>query len=524
MKPCRLSVVITCHNYGTLLPGCLESVLSQSLPPDEVIVVDDASNEDIQAIVDNYKSAGVRFLRVDYRHPIAARRAGFEISSGEILCFVDGDDQLGEDYFRNGLPCFASSPNIGIVYSDVEFFGEKTGTSSYPATSELADISELNFIHAGALVRRDAILLADAFNQGGPSDRYEDWSTWRRIFAVGFCALKQTSFYRYRKHAENISRNRHFGFDNYTYYQGAALSEETVTLFVPLAGRENFWERLKTFLENQEWNHRLVKLVLLDTSHNDSYSRTVREWIAGSDYSDIHYLKVAVGSEGLADHVRINVESGQGDQEVLAAVHLAMSRIYNHLRNVVSTNYLWVVEDDVIPPLDCCERLLRSFCPRTLSVTGAVRHRYENEGYVAWDSSGLLLGGQGVQQIEGNGFCCVMLRSRLIRSWVFGVDPKLPNYDQAFYKSLIGKGLVKIDWDIECEHLSEQFRRHPMRAPRYILLESAEGVTPENFDEHFYLERNPDVRAAVLNGEHSSGYEHFIKYGAKEKRAAVKLQ
>ncbi len=63
----RVSVVVTCHNYGRYLRECLESVLAQDRPADEIIVVDDASTDDTPAIAAEYAPFGVRYERVDFR-------------------------------------------------------------------------------------------------------------------------------------------------------------------------------------------------------------------------------------------------------------------------------------------------------------------------------------------------------------------------------------------------------------------------------------------------------------------------
>lgn len=47
-----------------------------------------------------------------------------------------------------------------------------------------------------------------------------------------------------------------------------------------------------------------------------------------------------------------------------------MPRIYKRVRVETTTEYLWIVEDDILPPIDACERLLRSLVAITMSVSG----------------------------------------------------------------------------------------------------------------------------------------------------------
>ena len=508
----NISVVVPCHNYGDYLPSCLQSIIGQTYKPHDILVVDDASDEDIKRIVDQFSRHNVRYMRVEYRNPLLTRAAGFRNTEDDVICFIDADDTIDSFYLERGMKMFRSDRRIGIVYSDVEFVGERNGVSSYPGRSTAADISIQNYIHTGALVRRDALEVADAFNHGGSPRRHEDWSTWRKVLEQGYLAVKQESLYRYTKHREGLSRDRHYGVDGYTYFEGAALSEEKITLFTPLAGRFEYWDRYRSFLENQTWNHRKVQLMFLDTSMDPSFGEKVRRWLLESDYEDVHYLKLPVGRKGLADEKRTDA-LGTGRREVVDDVRIAVARIYNYLARRVATNYVWVIEDDIIPPLDAAERLLRSFCPNTVSVSGAFRHRYE-DAYVVWGENHLCLrGGKGVQLVAGNGFGCVMLRSSILRESVFSRRRDYADYDKAFYADLRSDQLVKIDWDVHCDHLSPTYLNGRQKAPQQILKE-------ENFDEDYYLHCNPDVRDAIKEGAYATAWEHFELFGRREGRAA----
>jgi len=59
------------------------------------------------------------------------------------------------------------------------------------------------------------------------------------------------------------------------------------------------------------------------------------------------------------------------DPDVRRAVQTAMPRICNRMIREATTEYVWIVEDDVIPPLDAAERLLHGFDDQTASVSGA---------------------------------------------------------------------------------------------------------------------------------------------------------
>src|SRR5918997_1396938 len=76
-----MSVVIPCYNQARFLGEAIESVLTQSHPDFEILVVDDGSTDDTSKVAARYP--GVRLIRQDNRGPSAARNAGLGLSKGE---------------------------------------------------------------------------------------------------------------------------------------------------------------------------------------------------------------------------------------------------------------------------------------------------------------------------------------------------------------------------------------------------------------------------------------------------------
>ncbi|HJT76342.1 MAG TPA: glycosyltransferase family 2 protein [Gemmataceae bacterium] len=443
--PRTAAVVVPCHDYGRFLGEALESALRQTRPPAEVVVIDDASADDTPAVAASFRDRGVRYVRVECRHSQRARRAGFEATGADVLCFLDADDALAPDYLEQGMAAF-DGPQVGVVYSDVEYFGLAGGRSAYPAVYRRHLLERANFLHTGSLVLREALAISRAL-EVGTDDRValQDWLLWRRVLQDGWEARKQAGLYRYRQHGRSmIDRQRREGAIH-DYFSRAALAREVITLFVPLAGRKSLWPGLAAFLGRQAWPHDQVQLVLLDTSQDAAFGATVRAWVAGCDYPDVRHVRQAVGEPGLADRDR---------RAAVREATLAMARIYNRLARLVTTDYVWVVEDDVLPPDDACERLLRGFDERTASVSAAYRSRF-GDGYVAWEHTQqrFLQKGQGLQRVGGNGFGCVVLRGSVVRDTVFTATIDYPAYDNAFYHRLFATGLeAKVDWSVECEH------------------------------------------------------------------------
>lgn len=87
------SIIITNYNYGRFLGEAIASALNQTYQPTEVIVVDDGSTDGSQQIIANYEKRIIPVLKENGGQG-SAFNAGFAVSCGEVVCFLDADDVL----------------------------------------------------------------------------------------------------------------------------------------------------------------------------------------------------------------------------------------------------------------------------------------------------------------------------------------------------------------------------------------------------------------------------------------------
>lgn len=441
----KVAIAIIAHNYGPYLAECIESILNQTVAPAEIIVVDDASTDNTREIAASFADAGVKYLHVEFQNVHKTREAGLNATSSPIICFLDADDILSPDYLQQGLAEFTDD-RIAVVYSDCQLFGESIEYRSYPTLYDASQLELDNFIHAGSLVRRDAIVLSRVFDKAfDPIYVQGDWFLWRHILRDGWLAAKQKAVYHYRKHTTNWT---HRMLEKRSkYFQYAALDQEQVTLCVPLSGRLKFWPELAAFLQRQSWPHDHIRLLLIDTSQDAEFSTVVRNWAAHSDYPVLNYIQYAVGPPRLADDNR-------REEEIQHSVRQAMARIYNRIAREVTTEYVWILEDDILPPDNVCRQLLHGFNGKTASVAAPYRSRF-HQGYCAWQEGyhSIQEPEDGLQTITGNGFGCTIIRGSLLRQSVFTSQSDPPDFDLAFYTRLKQTSLeARVDWSCECEH------------------------------------------------------------------------
>jgi glycosyltransferase involved in cell wall biosynthesis len=142
-----VSVIIPCFKQAHLLGEAIESVLAQSYPHFEIIVVDDGSPDDPAQVVTRYPS--VRYLRQDNGGPSVARNNGTQASSGAYLVFLDADDRLLPNHLQANLKAFEEHPDAGFVCGDYRWFGAEGTWHTHdcrPSPDHYATLLRRNFI------------------------------------------------------------------------------------------------------------------------------------------------------------------------------------------------------------------------------------------------------------------------------------------------------------------------------------------------------------------------------------------
>lgn len=114
--PSRLtvSVVVPALNAEDELPHCLEALLGSTHPPDEIIVVDDGSDD---GTADAARDYPVHLLQLGAPHGAAsARNHGARLAIGDIVLFVDADVVLHPDSIERVVKHFVREPSIGALF------------------------------------------------------------------------------------------------------------------------------------------------------------------------------------------------------------------------------------------------------------------------------------------------------------------------------------------------------------------------------------------------------------------------
>ncbi|MFZ0915796.1 MAG: glycosyltransferase [Candidatus Udaeobacter sp.] len=200
----KVSIVIPCYNHGAMLLEALasiEQVRNENLL--EVIVVDDGSS-DTETIEILGKLAKARYRVVcqpSRSGPGGARNTAIRLARGEFILPLDSDNRLRDVYLNEGVALLKNNPSISVIYTDAEYFGERSGRWHVPDFDFLSLI-RMSFIDTCALYRKNLWEEVGGYDEQIVCWGVEDWDFWLRVASHGgsFVHLPKIGFdYHVRK-------------------------------------------------------------------------------------------------------------------------------------------------------------------------------------------------------------------------------------------------------------------------------------------------------------------------------------
>ncbi|MEJ2553298.1 MAG: glycosyltransferase family 2 protein [Gammaproteobacteria bacterium] len=114
------SVIIAVYNGGATLARAIDSVLAQSYPPLEIMIVDDGSTDNTATVAQRYGES-VRYFHQNNAGVSAARNAGARIARGEWLAFLDADDWYYPERLRWHADWIRRDPGLDFLTGDFEY-------------------------------------------------------------------------------------------------------------------------------------------------------------------------------------------------------------------------------------------------------------------------------------------------------------------------------------------------------------------------------------------------------------------
>ena len=206
-----VSVIIPVYNGEHYLGEAIESVLAQDYRPIEVIIVNDGSTDNTEAIAKRY-GKDIIYARQEKRGPAAARNKGLQMSQGEFIGFLDADDLWSGNKLLLQLARMEEDPSLGIVLGLSQVMRLQDGDAKLQFEKWHSPILLLLF--GAAVMRRSVFEKVGFFDETLHHSEDTDWFMRVREMGISTAIVQEVSLF-YRRHESNmtldsVARNRFF--------------------------------------------------------------------------------------------------------------------------------------------------------------------------------------------------------------------------------------------------------------------------------------------------------------------------
>jgi glycosyltransferase involved in cell wall biosynthesis len=206
-----VSVVVVNYNYGRFLPQAIDSVLAQSYPEIELLVVDDGSTDDSLDVVRAY-GPRVRLIRQANGGVSAARNHGIRQSRGALVAFLDADDVWTTEKIAKQVARFErktvgmAACGLGLIDASGRSLGVMPVEPGAPGLEDLALLRAPGVPGAGSsgVVRRSVLDEVGGFDEALSTSA--DWDLCRRIACRWEIEVVAEPLVLYRQHGSAMHR------------------------------------------------------------------------------------------------------------------------------------------------------------------------------------------------------------------------------------------------------------------------------------------------------------------------------
>lgn len=216
----RISVVVTSFNQKDLLVDALESVLTQTLAPFEVIVCDDASKDGSPEVIAEYEGrypGVVRGICHSTNIGIARNRSsGIAAATGELITWLDGDDIFLPTKLNQEYTAYVADPDVKWVYSQVNQLNMNTGLVARRYDHPKSGYIFLAVVQSMGREPRNMLVDSSTLSEIGYFDPelslYEDFDLLLRLayrYKCAYCPKPGMEYHVYEKGLHKLMHSRH---------------------------------------------------------------------------------------------------------------------------------------------------------------------------------------------------------------------------------------------------------------------------------------------------------------------------
>jgi len=274
-----VSVIIPCYKQAGFLTDAIESVLGQTHPHIEVIVIDDGSPDDTSDVASRYP--GVRCIRQENQGLSAARNTGIRESEGEFLVFLDADDRLTPKALESGVQHLRQCPSAAFVagkHRNISIDGSPRPTMQKPHIDRDHYVELLRAyigIACPATVMYRRAVFDDVHGFDTTVNAASDYDLYLRIarkFAISF---HTDIVAEYRQHGDSMSNNHQLMSNHVAKVLESQLKEVSgnrrheeacrtgIKVFQHAYRTTIIMDRMQSSARKQDWRGALWNMLLL---------------------------------------------------------------------------------------------------------------------------------------------------------------------------------------------------------------------------------------------------------------------
>jgi glycosyltransferase involved in cell wall biosynthesis len=224
--PPTISAIVPIYNREAYLAEAIASILNQSIPPTEVIVIDDGSRDGGGEIAKSFSA--VRYHYQTNQGVGAARNQGVRLATGDFLAFLDSDDLWSLDKLERQLTAFKQNPHLDAVFGQVrQFFSPDLDEETKQKTQIPREV--MPGYHVGTmLIRREAFFRVGWFETEFKQGEFISWYMRSLDAGLQIAMLPEIVMER-RIHQTNQGRNPEIDRREYARILKASLDRRRAT-------------------------------------------------------------------------------------------------------------------------------------------------------------------------------------------------------------------------------------------------------------------------------------------------------
>ncbi|NJW53652.1 glycosyltransferase family 2 protein [Salinimicrobium sp. CDJ15-91] len=248
----KIACIIASYNYGRYLIEAIESVLRQTILPNEILITDDCSDDETQEIAEFYMANHPDLISYNRNSEnmgvVDHFNKAISLVSSEYIFFLGADNRILSNYIEETSKILDSNKNIAIAYTDYAFFGARArlkyetltedrkggivdGTyfqvnfGEYNTKSELLNsLKKSNFIHGSSMFKKKSFAEVGGYLK---TDLPEDYNLFLRIIEKGWSAKKAAKTnLEYRQHSIGQANDVLSLQNKMLFYKNSALSAQ----------------------------------------------------------------------------------------------------------------------------------------------------------------------------------------------------------------------------------------------------------------------------------------------------------